>query len=233
MKKPPQSYARLCPRSGKRLAGFTLVELLAVITIITILMTMGLVGIKNLTNGKGTVAVVSSAEALFEEARLVASSKATTARVLVDVDPDHDVCLRRILVAYNPLKTDGTPDTTKWELSSRGYIMPEGVYFSKKYSKAKVEGGEFEPTSMTFQQTNYSGKYIYFEFNSEGICTTPGASFIVGAGARAKSGSTYKDPVVSGNAKRDFGGFVLWRNGRTSLFRHPDQMDLPSNVKEF
>jgi hypothetical protein len=31
-------------------------------------------------------------------------------------------------------------------------------------------------------------------------------------------------PKVTASAKRDFGGFVVWRNGRTSVFRSPEQM---------
>jgi hypothetical protein len=207
-----------------------LVELLAVIAIISILMTMGLVGIKNLATGKGTTAAVASVEAVFEEARLVASSKATTARVLVSVDASHSGFLKQVLVAFRPLKADGTPDTTKWELSSRGYLMPEGVYYSRKFSSLKHPGGGAVPEdTLTLPQKGFNGKYAFYEFNAEGISTTPGASFVIGSGARPKEG----DPRVTGSAKRDFGGFVIWRNGRTSLFRHPDQIDIPSTVTTF
>ena len=71
----------------------------------------------------------------------------------------------------------------------------------------------------------YEGSYYIYEFNAQGICTTPGASFIIGTGARntTKSASA-QPPRVTASAKRDFGGFVIWRNGRTSVFRSPDQM---------
>ena len=32
------------------------------------------------------------------------------------------------------------------------------------------------------------------------------------------------EPKVTGGAERDFSGLVIWRNGRSSLFRSPTQM---------
>ncbi len=229
--------------------GFTLIELLAVVAIIAILMTMGMVGVKNLAAGKSTVAAVASAEALFEEARLTAVSKATTARVLVDVsdpsDKDRENYLRRLAVAYRYVDETGNATDT-WILANRGYIMPQGVYFSRELSKTDHANGgsKFDKTAMDLYAvgrdpaqapqklgTNWSGReYIVYEFNSEGICTTPGASFIVGAGARPANA---EQPRVTGAAKRDFGGFVVWRNGRVSLFRSTEQADIPVSTEKF
>lgn len=75
----------------------------------------------------------------------------------------------------------------------------------------------------------YAGRYLV-PVQLGRIRTTPGASFVVGTGAR---GLSDKNPRVTGGAKRDFGGFVIWRNGRTSLFRSPDQMNIPSSVTTF
>jgi hypothetical protein len=38
---------------------------------------------------------------------------------------------------------------------------------------------------------------------------------------------------VTASGKRDFGGFVIWRNGRTSMFRNPEQIDLPASFTNF
>ena len=56
--------------------GFTLVEILTVIAIISVLMTAGAIGLGNLTAGKGTASAIATAESLFEEARTIASLKA-------------------------------------------------------------------------------------------------------------------------------------------------------------
>jgi hypothetical protein len=38
---------------------------------------------------------------------------------------------------------------------------------------------------------------------------------------------------VVAEGKKDFGGFVIWRNGGTSVFRDPTQIPVPSNLKRF
>ena len=217
------------PGGGRRAAagGFTLVEMLAVILVISILMTVGVMGIKNLSRGKSTQAAVAAAEGLFEEARLAAVGRGTTARVLINTDENKKKSpefLRRILVAYKD------PTNNQWVLANRGYLIPEGVYFSREFSKKDFAGArtDLDTENMTFPQSDYSGEYTYYEFNSEGVCKSPGASFIVGAGIRPPGG----DPRVTGK-ERDFSGFVVWRNGHTSKFRSPSQMQLPSSLENF
>lgn len=215
-----------------RSRGFSLIELLVVILIISMLLTLGAVGLKGITGGKGISAAVATSEALFDEARSIAVGKGTKARVLIDVNDsqDTDNYLRRILVAYQKLDADGQP-TEEWELSSRATNLPEKVFFSQEYSKLDHAGGggNLNEMALTVGKTNFDGRYLYYEFNSEGICTSPGASFIVGTGARAQG----QEPRATGDGKRDFGGFVVWRNGRTSMFRGPDQMDIPTDVTTF
>jgi prepilin-type N-terminal cleavage/methylation domain-containing protein len=218
---------RACRDARRASSGFSLVEMLAVILVISILMTVGVMGIKNLSGGKSTQAAVASSEGLFEEARLIAVGRGTTARLLVNTDQDKKNTpeyLRRLLVAFKD------PENGQWQLANRGYLMPEGIYFSQEFSKKDFAGAQsqLDTESMTFPQNDYSGNYSYYEFNSEGICTSPGASFIVGSGARPPSG----DPRVTGSS-RDFSGFVVWRNGHTSKFRSPKQMKLPTTLEKF
>ncbi len=81
----------------------------------------------------------------------------------------------------------------------------------------------------------YAGKYAYYEFNSEGIFPGAGASFIVASGARPKG----QEPKVTKSAERDFAGFVIWRNGRTSTYRNTAQIEdnvgteLPASGQNF
>ena len=216
-------------------SGFTLVEILAVVLIISVLLTLGAVGINKLTTGKGVANGVSNVEALFEEARSIAVGKGTKARVLVDNTTGSDNSLRRFLVVYQELDPEtGEPKVPEtWVLSSRGVTLPEGVYFSKKFSKKDQDGGgTLDDMSLAQSDTvkkDYVGDYLYYEFNREGLCTTPGASFVLGAGARPKD----QEPRVTGSSKRDFGGFVIWRNGRLSAFRGPDHIGIPSSTTTF
>ncbi len=215
-----------------RSRGFSLIELMVVILIISMLLTLGAVGLKGIAGGKGISTAVATSEALFDEARSIAVGKGTKARVLVDINDSQDVdnYLRRILVAYQKLDSDGQP-TEEWELASRATLLPDKVFFSQEYSRLDHEGGggDVREMSLSTGRTNFDGRYLYYEFNSEGICTSPGASFIMGTGARNQG----QEPRVTGEGKRDFGGFVIWRSGRTSVFRDPSQMGLPTDVTTF
>ena len=214
--------ASLTPR---RATGFTLVEMLVVIVIMSILMTAGAIGLSGM-GGKGVTSGVATAESLFDEARAVAVGQRTISRVLIDKNltnrPDDN--LRKVTIANRPLKADGTVDTSKWVLSSRATTLPEQVYFSQDFSK-QADGSAIK-SDMTLTDTGAAsaGTYFYYEFNSEGICTTPGAKFVVGTGRRAVNAAASEQPRVTAAGKKDFGGFVVWRNGRTSTFRSPSQI---------
>ena len=237
MKKPAPKNPYTAPQTKP--AGFTLVEVLTVIAIISILMTAGAIGLGNLTAGKGTSSAIATCESLFEEARTIAVSKRCKTRVLVDVnDTANTNYLRRVVIAHEKIDDKGAvivPVT--WVLASRGYTMPTGTFYSKVYSKP-VSGtiARTLPTDSLHNEagtalSEYSGKiYAIYEFNAEGIFQQPGASFVIGAGVRPKG----TEPKTSSGAVRDFAGFVIWRNGRTSTYRSPDQIPtLPGGTANF
>ncbi len=220
--------------------GFTLVEMLVVIAIMSILMTAGAIGLGGM-GGKGVTSGVATAESLFDEARAVAVGQRTRARLMVLIPsgsgtvstatPSPEDHLRKIVVAYAEVNPATGVETTpeKWVLAGRGTVLPDQVFFSKKFSKRDHDNksdfsGSDEMTLGTSYKAN-AGKYLFYEFNSEGICTTPGASFVLGTGARGGSKTAVMEsPKVTSAGKRDFGGFVVWRNGRTSVFRSPAQI---------
>ena len=216
-------------RPPLRRSGFSLVELLTVIAIISILMTVATVGIGGLLAGKGVTTAVSTTEAVFAEARTLAMGKLTNAAVLVSIqDPTNmDTYLRRLVVAYKAIDPVTNQQSEEWTLSSRGVLLPEKVYYSQMLSKKDHRTGSGGMDTVSLGGTNvkrdYQGQYLKYEFNAEGICTTPGASFVIGTGTRI-AGSTDPRPRMNKSAQRDFGGFVIWRNGSTSLFRNPLQI---------
>jgi len=216
----------------RRLPGFTIVEILTVIAIITILMAAGAIGVGNLNAGKGVTSAVATCESLFEEARTIAVSKRCKARVLIDInDNASDNYLRRVAIVHEKINTDGSVAAGTWVLANRGYEMPKGTYFSAEYSALKGGGKIKEETFGGADiKANYHGKYAYYEFNGEGIFEEAGSSFVVGSGVRPKN----QEPKTTKGAARDFSGFVVWRNGRTSAFRSPGQIqNLPNQDNSF
>ncbi len=226
-------------------SAFTLVEMLVVIAIIGILLTAGAIGVAGV-GGKGVTSGVSMSEALFDEARSTSVARNLRSCVLVaktlDNNPADD--LRRLIVAYeetDPLTgqpTDPSNPNPKWVISSRGLVLPDQVFFSELLSKKdhQVGGDGVETILLTDVKSNYMGEYFIYRFNGEGICANPGTSFIIGRGARNPTqSSTTAPPKVLGSAKRDFGGFVIWRNGGTSVFRSPTQIsdDIPKPGNNF
>ncbi len=222
-------------------SAFTLVEMLVVIAIISILMTAGVVGLNGM-GGKGVTSGVVAAESVFDEARTTAISRNIRSCVLVAKEltnaPNED--LRRMLVAYEDTNDNGTasdPNSSSptWVLSSRAVLLPDQTYFSQKFSRRNNEtGGELDSINSGRIQgvkSSHAGEYFIYEFNSQGICKTQGATFIIGTGIRKINASGIEaPPKVSGSAKKDFGGFVIWRNGSTSIFRSPDQMGDLKNI---
>ena len=208
--------------------------MLVVIAVVSILMTAAAVGINGL-GGKGVTSAVSTAEAVFDEARATAKSRSIRSCVLVaralDNNPADD--LRRIVVAYERIDPiTGEPlarpdEDPQWDISSRGTLLPEGVYFSETLSRLDHQNtdGEIPTVILADAKPNYTGQYFIYQFSSEGICTNPGASFVIGTGSRINTqAASVSPPKVIGSARRDFGGFVIWRNGGTSLFRNADQI---------
>jgi prepilin-type N-terminal cleavage/methylation domain-containing protein len=228
-----QAPQNVPPRSSK---AFTLVELLVVIAIISILMTAGVIGLNGM-GGKGVTSGVATAESVFDEARTTAIGRNIRSCVLVskDLTNNRTEDLRRLLVAYEEvdpvtgLAKDPANADPKWVLSSRAVLLPDQTFFSQKFSRKNHETGgnvdELPSSKIAGVKAAYAGTYYLYRFNAQGICETPGASFVIGSGVRnATQPGSAEPPRVTASAKKDFGGFVVWRNGGTSVFRSPDQM---------
>jgi prepilin-type N-terminal cleavage/methylation domain-containing protein len=216
--------------------AFTLIEMLVVIVIASILITAAATGLKDV-GGNGVNSGVATVDSLFAEARAIAIAQRTTARVLVaeKLTNNSQDNLRRVLVAYAEID----PDTGKeksppnWIIASRGAFLPDQTFFSAEFSKLDSQADEGQLETMTMSpsaKATFQGTYFFYEYNAEGICSsgiTEGGyrapSFVIGSGSRSLANAN-DSPRITSSGKRNFGGFVIWRNGQTSIYRSPEQI---------
>jgi prepilin-type N-terminal cleavage/methylation domain-containing protein len=220
--------------------GFTLVEVLVVVAIISILLTAGVIGLSSV-GGRAVTSGVDSAEALFEEARSMAVNKNIRTAVLVSqaLTNNRAEDRRKMLVVHEELGTNGDVirdaqgkpvATPNWQITSRGIVLPDQTFFSSVFSKLDHRAGTGTIPTLTDARikdvkTIARGSYYIYEFNTQGIPKNEWASVVIGSGVRnLTQTATSQPPKTIGSARRDFGGFVVWRNGRTSVFSAPQQI---------
>ena len=222
-------------------AGFTLVEILAVMMVIAILLSVAAVGIQNIDRGQATTTALSVTESLFDEARSAAVGRGTRARLLIHKElndeelDDRERYLSYMCVAVESTNREGDVQGAGWEVITRGTKLPSGVYFSPEESERVSDSiGVGKAGTMTIDLpgsgSNGADSFkecYYFEFNAEGVCVDsdndglePGAAVVLISGTRPRN---VEEPKLVKNNKV---GFVVWRNGRTSIFRSPEQIDL-------
>ena len=211
--------------------GFSLVELLVVVGIMAAMLSVAAIGIQSIDKGQGTVSGLAQVQALMNEARSIAIGRGTRARLCIHSQPtEEDRNLSFMVVAFEEIERDDSGQETgrTWRVENRGTALPDGVYFHPVLSEtasSQVNGlGSYgSGTGVRFPGDSRSTRqppFFFYEFNSEGICTiadegstSSGAAFVLCRGVTGPSASA---PRVIGN---DIGGFVIWRNGRTSPIR--------------
>jgi len=211
------------PKAGR---GFTLLELLTVMAIIAILISLGAVGISKIGQGQGVTAGLSLGEGLLAQARTQAINQNAPARLLIhgdlnDQDPiERDRYRRMMIVVYQETDGDGRI-LPGWKRLGTPVFLPEGVYYAGELSQADMRSGGQIPMER-FQLSGQPGDQrlcYFYEFNGQGVCTTPGAGFIVESGNRPPG---QMRPLLGG--RRDLGGFVVLRSGGTTYIRNIEQL---------
>ncbi|YCM44735.1 prepilin-type N-terminal cleavage/methylation domain-containing protein [Verrucomicrobiaceae bacterium 227] len=220
------------PQQAKK--GFTLVELLLVMTIIAVLLSVASVGINNIGKGQGLTAGLSLGEGMLTQARNLAINQNTTARVIIHSDmndgiPEERERYRRMMmVVYKDTDTETGEEESgnDWIRVGQPVLLPSKVYFSPELSFADMRNGGLLPTDrhQLSSQPSDTHQCVYYEFNGQGICSTPGAGFVLENGPRPMN----RERPIMGAAK-SVGGFVVMRNGSTSMIRDINRIAVQTN----
>ncbi len=211
---------------------------MAVMMVIAILLSVAAVGIQSIDRGQATTTALAITEALFDETRSKAVGKGIRARLLIhkelnDEDrEDRSRYLRSMYLAVESTNQAGDAQGGGWVIEERSIkALPTGVYFSIEESERVAAAiGVGKPGTMSIRLSRKSDSPLkecyYFEFNPEGVCVdsenaalNPGAVVVLISGTRPLDA---EEPMILKNNKV---GFVVWRNGRTSIFRSPEQID--------
>ncbi|MGC6427376.1 MAG: pilus assembly FimT family protein [Akkermansiaceae bacterium] len=213
-------------------SGFSLVELLTVMAIISVLLSVAAVGIKNLGKAQGITSALAVSEGVFAQAQQLAKSRSTKVRVIIhsqlqDDDLEERQRYRRlVLIVYKEVDDEGR-ESQDWLIYGQPKVLPEKVYFSPEISKTDIRGlgGELPKTSFKLsREDGDEAECYYYEYNSQGLISTPGCTFVLESGARPKNSERPK----MGNT-RNIGGFVLWRNGGTSRITDLERLEEQEN----
>lgn len=199
-------------------AGFTLIELMAVMAIIATMTALGASYLKRPQEGQGLNLSLSTTSALFQSARSLALTMNTPTKLLIHDDPgDSRRYGREIIVIYRDLDPNGQP---AWHVQGRPTNLPQGIYYDKvRSTNTGSDSGDplvssVAPVSMNF---NFPGdlaegsgpKWLAYEFSSNGTCVQAGEPFFL-TSARSDTGGLV-------TSKENFSGFVLRRMGNVTF----------------
>ncbi len=202
--------------------GFTLTELLVVIMIMVILMGIGGLSMMQSGSGKGLNAGISTLESALAEARTLAMSRNTEARLYIhDDNTDMEGYRRKLITAYED-------PTGTWVSPYRSVSLPANVYVDLGLDVGVTGGGLGAPiTGVNYDFTRNSGtRAAYVEFNALGICTadapaaggmTTGSTLVITTGRQAAN------TILPNGEERV--GVVVWRNGGMTTVNDVTQID--------
>jgi len=217
---------------AKSRSGFSLVELLTVLGIISALAVVGLIAARGISSGASVKGAVSTVSSLTLAAREEAKTLGLGSRLVIDAnssDPLH--YFRRITVLEaEEVDRDGVPNSGDefigWTYSTKPTLLPEGVYFYEDYSSG-YGTMNFDFDDLSPQDGTLGGEVIYYEFNRNGrfVNNPPSggvAQMVFGRGVQPVGATTFTIPTDM-ELSRD--GFIIHQSGRLTFFEDVNLID--------
>jgi len=238
---------------SRTLKGFSLIEVLVVMTIMAVLMTIAGSALKNVGKGKSVQAGLELLESCVREAKATAIGNDTLTRV-VFIDDENNrardskhLRMLGVMLLRQDNRAFGLYDGTmrrpkgRWVSTSRLQELPVSVYFSPKFSTPlEWSDGAQDGSMLGNELMNFAGlgrkKVYYIEFDEKGRFVAPMADpeyitspqrvvLIEGKRSRSNRAENGIEPKSVDAAGRPLGarGIVLWPNGNVSRLRTLDQ----------
>lgn len=213
-------YGRFLAKSR---SGFSLVELLTVLGIISALAVVGLIAVRGISSGASVKGAVSTVSSLTLAAREKAKTLGLGARLVIDADATDPLHYYRRITVLEASDPDGDPstDNLEWSYSTKPTLLPEGVYFYEDYSSG-YGTMSFDFDDLSPQDGTSGDEVIYYEFDGNGrfkkIPPSGGvAQMVFGRGVPPVGGGTFSIPEDSDmELSRD--GFIIHQSGRLTFF---------------
>jgi prepilin-type N-terminal cleavage/methylation domain-containing protein len=206
-------------RRGRR--AFTLIEVLATLTIIAIISAIGLISLRTSSNSMALSSAETLSASLLQNARSLAIMNNKTVRILVNHDSsDPGRCLRSIGIAM----AQDNAGTVEWVAAGKAETLPANIFFNPSLSKGNGNGLPVPTMRLAFprgeaQAEGNGPEWYYFEIGPNGMADkSNGALFVLGSGRLDDSGNLVPLP------QNEVRGFVLRQLGTLTSFDSADQL---------
>lgn len=229
----------------KQARGFSLLELLVVVAIMSIMLTFAANMLRGSDKAKGVQAGVDLLKSALIQAQDIAKGRATWTRVVIPFVPEEAQSLNSLHLKYaavmvwepdNPMDMEMKPmgNDQEWKIDGRGYEFPSGIYLSPDLTQTKRDpnirdSGQPMKSKVVNAKLSKAAPLpcYYIEFDRMGRMTWPrGATrIILISGVAREDGSLVPDPVDSRDKlPAQAGGLMIFPTGQMSSLKNRYQI---------
>lgn len=223
----------------ERLAGFTLIEILVVVSIMVVVASI-IFAVGSRGTGTKLKAAQRIVSGIAQGARGQAILRNMPTRIIVYADTSNNVSddkkLRFCGLVYgNPDDVDANGRPLSWLASNKGTFLPEGIYFNVEKSNDKNASLGLLPTMrleyprVKSVEAGSGDEYYYYEFNDNGTMASNPINFnnawlVLQAGNLLPQGENGRMQVDFSDQENEFllAGLIFRRVGTTTLVSDPD-----------